>query len=109
MNKNLKKQLGIKAKKELKHGRVEVYLHSDTTTQNKGGCLVKVVCLSEPGSRTDEFKAFCKKAAMLCYGAGCRSWKETIAIFPDLEEKRLALQDVLKEPVKVTKISTVSL
>jgi translation elongation factor EF-Ts len=95
--------------KTLQYGRVEVYLHSDITTQNKGGCLVKVNCASEPGSRTDEFKAFCKQTAMLCYGAGCRSWKKTIEIFPALEENRLALQNVLKEPIKITKIATVTL
>jgi hypothetical protein len=96
-------------KKELKHGRIEVYMHSDISTQNKGGCLVRVMCLSEPGSKTDEFKAFCKQAAMLCYGAGARSWKNTIEMFPELETKRAVLQDTLKEPVKVTKIATVTL
>jgi len=108
--KTLKKIPGfIPAKKELKHGRVEIYLHSDITTKNKGGCLVRVMCLSEPGSRTDEFINFCKQAAMLCYGSGARSWKSTIEMFPELETKRVALQDLLKEPVKVTKIATVTL
>lgn len=83
------------------NGRIETYVHSDSTTKNKGACMVRVVCKSEAGSKTEEFRTFAKRAAQLCYGSQKRTWPEVIETFPDLEEMRLETEKMLKEPVIV--------
>jgi hypothetical protein len=36
-------------------GRIEAYIHSDSVTPNKGGCLVEVQCQTDFAARTDAF------------------------------------------------------
>jgi len=49
-------------------GRIESYLHSDRTTPNKLGVLVKVTSSSDFGAKTDEFIRFTKRIAQLSAG-----------------------------------------
>ena len=49
--------------------RIESYLHSDNSTENKGGSLIELKCETDFGARTDEFKAFAKKIAQLAFGS----------------------------------------
>ena len=48
-------------------GRIEAYIHSDSTTESKGGVLLDVRCETDFGAKTDVFKDFCKKVAILFY------------------------------------------
>lgn len=91
-------------------GRIEVYVHSDSTTENKGGVIIKVTCRSDFAARTDVFKRFTREAAMLVYGAmahtrsfagGPEMWRTVIDKFPELETKRLAIESELREPITV--------
>jgi translation elongation factor EF-Ts len=90
--------------------RVEVYVHSDSITENKGAIIIKVVTTTDFAARTDMFKAFAHKAAMLAYGAlpmrnymaASDVWSMVIAKFPELEEERKQLERELREPVTVT-------
>jgi hypothetical protein len=93
----------------LYNGRVETYTHSDGTTENKGVCVVRIDCQSEFGAKVEAFKAFCKHAAMLCYGAQSEIWADVIVMFPELEQERLDLEEVLKEKITIKRIVIVTL
>jgi hypothetical protein len=90
-------------------GRIETYTHSDGTTQNKGSCTVRVDCQTEFGAKTDVFKAFCKRAALLCYGAQSEIYADVIVTFPELEQERLDLEKTMQEKVTVQRIVIVTL
>lgn len=49
-------------------GRIESYLHSDRTTPNKLGAMVKVTCQTDFAAKTDEFIDFTKRIAKLAGG-----------------------------------------
>ena len=55
-------------------GRIEAYIHSDSVTPNKGGCLVEVQCQTDFAARTDVFIAFAGKVARLMFGYGANQW-----------------------------------
>jgi translation elongation factor EF-Ts len=59
---------------------------------NKGGAMVRVTAQTDFACKTDIFIAFAKRVAMMAYAASSAQWSEIIAIFPDLEEARLALE-----------------
>ena len=42
--------------KSVRPGRVEVYVHSDNCTENKGAAIVTVLCESDFAARTNVFK-----------------------------------------------------
>jgi len=90
-------------------GRVESYIHSDSLTSNKGGCIVEVSCATDFAAKTDEFIAFSKKVAMFAYGANTGYWADVAEMFPEIEAERKSLSEKLKEDVVVRKISIVSL
>jgi hypothetical protein len=91
------------------NGRTETYTHSDMTTANKGSCIVRIDCKTEFGAKTDAFISFCKRAAMLCYGAQSEIYTDVIVMFPELEQARLDLEGVLKEKIAVKRIVIVTL
>lgn len=86
------------------NGRVEIYVHSDSTTKNKGACVVRVLCQSEAGSRTEEFIDFCSKVAMLSYGVNSENWEEVTKEYPSLNETKKELEGILHESVSVDEI-----
>lgn len=88
-------------------GRIETYVHSDSYTANKGGCLVKVMCKSDAAANTDEFAHFCKEVAKYAYGVG----EETnpFDVFPELADLKLKLEKLLKENVSLERISIMKL
>jgi len=87
-------------------GRIETYVHSDSTTANKGGCIVRVTCGTDFGARTKEFVQFAKRVAQLSYGADAETWEDVVEVrcFPELERERQQLQEFLKERVTVQEI-----
>ena len=83
-------------------GRIETYTHSDSTTENKGACIVKIACETDFGAKTDEFKAFCKYAARMIYAAGTpKTIDDVIVLFPEFKEHHEATVEALKEFVLV--------
>lgn len=82
-------------------GRIESYIHSDSLTASKGGCLVRVTCQTDFAARTGEFISFCRQAARHAFAAGADSWDETGRIFPDAEAARIALEASIKEKVTI--------
>ena len=99
-------------------GRIETYVHSDSTTQNKGAVIVKVTSETDFAARTDEFKRFAHEVAKMAFGtlghtriffAGSDVWAMMIAKFPDLETQRVSLERELRESVKVTDVALMRL
>jgi translation elongation factor EF-Ts len=85
-------------------GRIEAYIHSDSVTPNKGGCLVEVQCQTDFAARTDAFIAFAGKVARLMFGYGANHWQELAEHCPDLEGERCQLESALKERVQVSRV-----
>ena len=99
-------------------GRIETYVHSDSTTEGKGAVIIKITTESDFAARTDEFKLFAKEAAMMSYGAlghmrrflaGQDIWEMIVAKFPALEEQRRALERELGETVKIAEVAILRL
>lgn len=91
-------------------GRIETYIHSDGTTQDKGGAMVEVTCQTDFVAKTPEFIAFAKKVAKMAYATSGNvaqyqqemakvTWKDIVELFPDLENDRLALSSEIKESI----------
>lgn len=91
------------------YGRIEPYSHSDTITQNKGGALVRVICDSEAGSRTQLFVQFAKSVAKFAYATSATCWGDIVETFPDMIKELNDLRIALGEDVKVTKIVVMKL
>ena len=85
-------------------GRIETYIHSDTSVPNKGGSLVEVKCATDFAARTIQFATFAKDVAKMAYASGKTEWAEVIAIFPNMEDHRKEVSDVIGERVTVEKI-----
>ena len=99
-------------------GRIETYVHSDSTTENKGAVIVKVTTDTDFAARTDLFKTFTREVAKYAFGtlghtriffAGSDVWATIIAKFPELETQRVELERALREPVKVTDVALMRL
>lgn len=86
------------------NGRIEVYLHSDSSTPQKGGALLRIIAQTDFAARTDMFIGFCRHAAQLAYASGAADWPAVIAVFPDIETKRCDLEATLRERIVVDSI-----
>lgn len=89
---------------ELKAGRIETYIHSDNTTVNKAGVLVKVLCETDFAAKTDEFITFSKTIALYSCGIEATEYSVLISEYPEIEEQRVGLENILKEKVEVAEI-----
>lgn len=90
-------------------GRIESYLHSDKSTFNKGGVIVRVESQTDFAAKTDEFIDFAKLVAKRAYAAQAKTWDEIAEAFPDLEDHRVDLEKKLKERVTVSEIAILTL
>lgn len=86
-------------------GRIEVYLHSDGVTQNKGGAMVEVTCQTDFGAKSPEFLNFAKFAARMAYGFEAKTWQDLINLVPEVYDKKVELEKTLGEKVTVRQIS----
>lgn len=86
-------------------GRVEVYVHSDLHTKNKGCAMVLVTSQTDFAARTQMFIAFAKKCAKMFYASSHLhenpTWEDVVGIFPDLIEEKAALETELREKIAV--------
>lgn len=80
--------------------RVESYLHSDSTTENKKGSIVRVSAKTDFAVRTEEFKQLCNKIAQLSCGFQTTDIDE-IFNQSDLKDFFDTVQDNLNEEIKV--------
>lgn len=90
-------------------GRIETYTHSDSINENTKCCVVKVMCQSNEACKTDEFKSFCKKLAMISCGCMSGSYDYTIKTFPEIETERRGLERILKEKISVELVSFIQI
>ena len=90
-------------------GRIETYVHSDSITMNKGATVVKTTSQTDFAAKTDEFIAFCKKVAKMCYASSETDWEKVVELFPDMETERAILAKTLKEKIVVETIITLML
>ena len=94
---------------EMNRGRIETYTHSDASTFNKGGAMVRVISQTDFAARTEEFMSFCRLVARFAYGAQAKTWKDVIHAFPDIEGTRINLEKKLKETITVGDIVILNL
>jgi len=85
-------------------GRIECYIHSDSITENKGACVVKIQTKTDFATKGDNFIKFCRECPKYAYAAQSEIWADIIEMFPFLEDKRVALTKELKEDVLITEI-----
>lgn len=94
-------------------GRIECYVHSDNTTENKGAALIKVTTDTDFGAQTAIFKEFTQQAAKYAFAVfgrarvfvgGPTTWEQIIQQYPHLEPIREAAERELKECVKVVEV-----
>jgi hypothetical protein len=86
------------------NGRIETYLHSDISIQNKCGSMVRITCQSEQGAKTEEFIGFCKDVAKYSCGFNKDRWIDLIEVYPDIEVKKNEIQKILKEKIEIKDI-----
>lgn len=85
-------------------GRIECYVHSDSITENKGACVIRVKTKTDFATKGDDFIEFCRECAKYAYASQSEIWNEVIELFPFLEDKRVNLTRELKEDVLITEI-----
>jgi translation elongation factor EF-Ts len=85
-------------------GRVEIYTHSDRSTFNKGGAMIRVMSQTDFCARTEDFISFTKIAAKYAYASSAKTWADVIAEYPSIEDARLNLERELKEKIEVEDI-----
>lgn len=100
-------------------GRIEVYIHSDKSTENKGACLIEVTTQTDFAAKTELFKNFCHRVAMYCYGSTADwdtdklewngLWEHIAELFPFLDEEKKSLEKELKEKVEIRRITKLTL
>jgi hypothetical protein len=83
-------------------GRIENYIHSDSQITHKGGAIVKVTAQTDFAARTLEFIQFVQFIPKYCYACGGETWNDVIEMFPELEDKRIAVEKILKETIQVS-------
>lgn len=93
----------------MKAGRIETYIHSDSSTPNKAGAMVRVCCKTDFAARTPQFIAFAQTVARFALGANAGTWSVVAETFPELEQERQKLSKKLKEEVVVDQIVILSL
>jgi len=101
------------------NGRIEIYRHSDSATENKGAAIVRVLTETDFAAQTDGFKTFAHDCAKYAYGAlldvdcaylsGPSVWKQIVEKFPHLDEQRKLLERELKERITVTEVAILKL
>lgn len=101
-------------------GRMEVYLHSDGLTQNKGGCLVRVRTQTDFAAKNKEFIEFSKDVAKCCFALtegnnpdyqtvvdACVNFKPDFPL--NIEQKRIDMEKFLKEKIEIDWICRLTL
>jgi translation elongation factor EF-Ts len=99
----------------MSNGRIESYLHSDRSTPNKVGVLIKVTCQTDFAAKTDEFIAFTKWVARLACGylqsEDELTWERLVRVVgwtgeqqQTLDTELAALSALLKEKIAVEDI-----
>lgn len=91
------------------NGRIEVYIHSDNTTENKGAAMVKVITETKFALKSKEFKRFTKELAKLSYASGKTDFILICEMFPQIKDWFLALKRELHESIDIVEIKFLKL
>ena len=90
-------------------GRIEHYIHSDASVENKVGCLVEVTCETDFAAKDEKFKSFSQIVAKYACAYRVKSWTELLEGMLgkpiDLHAEKMKLENELKEKINVTKIA----
>lgn len=87
--------------------RIEAYLHSDNSSENKVGAMVKVTADTDFAVKTDEFKTLAKKIAQLACGFKIDE-VEKLLEETSLKEDIKEVSIVLKENIEIDSIFIMS-
>lgn len=85
-------------------GRIEYYIHSDSITMNKAGCLIEVGTETEFAARSQEFIDFSKELAKIVFAFEVHTIS-MLEMFKDIRsvanllEKKESLEKALKEKI----------
>ena len=90
-------------------GRIETYMHSDSSTPNKGVSIVEVACETDFAAKTVEFIKFTSQVAKMSYACSAQTWKDVVDAYPEMEQSHLDLEKTLKERIKVMLIRQIKL
>lgn len=97
----------------MKPGRIEVYIHSDMTTQNKGVGVFQLISETDFVTKDEVFLEVCKRGAMLAFAIGARSWEdlttEQARIMYDVTKALNDLEVYLGEALEVGEIWSLTL
>ena len=85
-------------------GRIEVYVHSDSVTDNKGACMVEVNCETDFAARTEDFIKFAKLIAQLAYGYNAQDWEDLVNQYAPIARIREEVEEKLGEKVNFTRV-----
>ncbi len=94
------------------NGRVEVYVHSDAVTENKGACMIRVESETDFAAKTEEFKSFARLCAQLYYACSEILNEDSridedhfdviVKEYPEMEDNRKKVSQILGENITVT-------
>ena len=86
-------------------GRIETYTHSDKSVPNKGAAMVRVNCTTDFAARTQQFITFSHSVAKMAFASNATNWDDLIKEYPDLEDHRREVADVIREKVFIDQIT----
>lgn len=98
-------------------GRIATYTHSDKSVPNKGAAMVRVLCTTDFCARTPGFVQFSDRVARYAFGFGQDGFEWTDLVkaagytsaTATLEDERVLLAEVLKEPIVIDQIMVMHL
>ena len=94
-------------------GRIEYYVHSDASVENKVGCLVEVTTQTDFAAKDEKFVAFTGNVAKYVCAFRARTWQELLTTMNgnpiDLAIEKTKLERDLKETIEVAKIALLTL
>jgi translation elongation factor EF-Ts len=96
----------------MKPGRIETYVHSDLTTQNKGVGVVRVLTETDFAARDEQFKLFAARAAMIAFVVGAMSPDDLLsgdAVEYGLAEQLASIRKYLGEDVVIDTVWSTTL
>jgi translation elongation factor EF-Ts len=90
-------------------GRIAHYSHSDTTYRNKGGAMVRVMCITDFAARTPDFIAFADQVARFAYACSAKNWAEIAHAYPEVVRELNRVRGLLKENINITDVKVMNI
>jgi translation elongation factor EF-Ts len=90
-------------------GRIECYIHSIEGKENKGACLVEILCETEIGAKKEIFKKFCKEVSYIAFISQSNCWRDIRELCPSIAETKNKVEEKIGEKLKINKIVILNL